>query len=43
MAHDWSLENRELVVTGLDRHRTLSGHPHAARVIKDVRAMGTAA
>ncbi len=34
MAHDWRLENRELLVTGLDAHESLSGHPHAARVLR---------
>jgi MFS superfamily sulfate permease-like transporter len=33
MAQDFLLENRELVVSGLDRHRGLSDHPHAARVL----------
>jgi MFS superfamily sulfate permease-like transporter len=33
MAHDWSLAGKELRVTGLDGHRQLSSHPHAARVL----------
>jgi hypothetical protein len=34
MAQDWMLENRELIVTGSDRHRQLPAHPHAARVLR---------
>jgi MFS superfamily sulfate permease-like transporter len=34
MAREWALENRELVVIGLDEHRQLSSHPKAARVLR---------
>ena len=33
MACDWTLAGRTLRVTGLERHKQLSAHPHAARVI----------
>jgi MFS superfamily sulfate permease-like transporter len=33
IAQDWSLEGRKLTITGLHRHRQLSPHPQAARVL----------
>jgi len=32
LTQDWLLENRELMVTGLEQHKGLSSHPQAARV-----------
>ena len=33
MSRDFTLAGRQLHVTGLDRHKQLSAHPHAARVL----------
>jgi MFS superfamily sulfate permease-like transporter len=33
MAQDWRLENRQLLISGLDSHRALSHHSQAARVL----------
>jgi len=33
MAQDWSLTGKRLEIGGLHRHRSLSEHPHAARVL----------
>jgi MFS superfamily sulfate permease-like transporter len=33
MENDWKLEGKVLRVTGLHRHRQLSGHPHSARIL----------
>ncbi len=34
MTTDWRLENRELIVVGLDEHDALSNHSHATRVLR---------
>jgi len=34
MSQDWSLENRQLIVTGLHNHKVFSDHPQAARVLR---------